>query len=1774
MAAPVIQVKKLPMAPRRKRAAYTPLISPQAAQERYTLAKAAEDKGFQLTDLTDFAKEAGQTVLGAALDTAALPQRELFSLTEGNGLVNPYSAEAEKYDPSKVLKLKGTAGLAADIFADPLIVGGGVKAAGNVAFQTAKKGLLTLGPKAVRQGMKAGEKQAAEQLAKVEAEITPEARLSKLEADKQQRDEQLQGLLDQQSERNAIATRERQTLKDTNAAVGRQGKGQIIDGSRIGADEIAAANIKDKNFVPDDVSITPEAQRQTLINLTEKEIVDLGHQKDYVEKKLKEADQDVEKAVDPLAADAKESAKQTTAAEQLAETNLRGQNTPGLVVKRVKQEDGSFANEVQPGTVQVPRQDIRLAAEELDRMPLGLAEAQRLGGTGEVRFDTLGVQKAIQSGLMRTRIEELAKQSDELKKTAGDSSAGKAADAEYRAAQSEADNLSGKETTTAEAAGRQFGRSSALEDRKMRTVYKKNRSWRQWNNDYNALDRAVGDIAQKIIIGRKNLESAIASRDALLADKASKELEVLVGQADEAIASVKSLAEQPTSFGLINAAGKARKARNQIDDLINGKVNELRGYLDDLEKQQLVTKGRRTEAAQGRTGVEKTLDTRIELGNRLFPRGRSGVQRGNDPSPGRWKGNSVEDMRQALTLDAENKVNAASRTYETAKQQWDEAINAVNAAESSGSRQAIEDAAKALEDATNRLYDAEDTLAAQEKLLDDALTEAGRITDPMSASEKLSARKFRGSTKRSADALQKREADRMYAARRAQEARRNARRASRRASSVKTQETIQRLKSLRAQNRVDQEIDKLITKHAAINGVTPETKIGGKFTKGQMAGSEKRARKAINKYIRKGRSLTRLRESLVRQIDDLTRQRDELVREQKASKGKPVVPTSRVTMRSASETWFKEGRKLEDKVVKTQTKIDDIQNQIDYLKTPEGELAWANKEGISSLIGGELAPDNVALILGWRKPFTSGQMVPLVAIQNENIARLMKSLGKVPLVGRLGKALNEAFNPAANSDRRFYEARRLTSHSAVELTEQEIKYLLRFWQDVTPLDRQLMDNLGRVEHDVLDLDVLKPDTWGDVVTEYRTQAAATRASLAKQLDSGSITYKKYEKGLLGAALDDELADRAEEGIKLWSQLSDAAKETHLVTHRTYQRKGRELVALGILKESDLRANYQYSKSLTSDDLRARNRSSAPPVTEKEFMKSKKLKGLPDDFTEMDSLFAYIRDSNAIIANRAFIEQTAFKFGLTQKASKAAAKETGTEYVKWDAANKIFDYPIYIPKQIEESINNLVNIGTDPTANSEFMKIIQDLSSKWKSAAYTVNFGHLLADATGDVYNTALYMGPADFAKYSARVLTAGHGLAKVELYLQSIAEGKGFDDVIEVGGKNMTLRELSSEEIKFGSKKNVSVSVRRLATSLRARGLVNSGAAVNDVGGTVLTPKGALFNKRLIGDKNVPQPRPVKAVTTGSQQIGNWRDNFFKHRMALAMHLERRADEGLGSFEALRQASKDVRISLFDYSELTQFEKRIARNFIPFYTWTRKNVPYQVRQLLERPVAATVPFKLQEGLRDPNEPDYLTPDYVRERYLRIGKLPKPLAKLLGQKPNQPFYLNPMLPSYDLGFLQKTTGGIDTTEPLGMLSPYVRLPLELAAEKPTNFQTGAPIDGEYFGNNRGVPILGAKGEYILSNILGQPGRQFVRGVDAGRPQSERVLPFLGAQLGVRGTLVDPAKQLSIAERKVDDKRREEIRLLQEAGLLPSGDALAAARKSRKLSGLSVSLTPKY
>jgi len=136
-------------------------------------------------------------------------------------------------------------------------------------------------------------------------------------------------------------------------------------------------------------------------------------------------------------------------------------------------------------------------------------------------------------------------------------------------------------------------------------------------------------------------------------------------------------------------------------------------------------------------------------------------------------------------------------------------------------------------------------------------------------------------------------------------------------------------------------------------------------------------------------------------------------------------------------------------------------------------------------------------------------------------------------------------------------------------------------------------------------------------------------------------------------------------------------------------------------------------------------------------------------------------------------------------------------------------------------------------------------------------------------------------------------------------------------------------------------------------------------------------------------------------------------------------------------AAKRTKQFLFDYDNLSQFEKNVMRTAIPFYTFTRKNLELQLKMLVKKPGATAAQLKAIRGFGEPISEDEkgMVPDFIREQ---LG------VKKGVDKYGRPIYYSGLgLPIEET--MQKLSGD-RLKNFMGMLSPIIKVPIEKTTGK--------------------------------------------------------------------------------------------------------------------------------
>lgn len=205
-----------------------------------------------------------------------------------------------------------------------------------------------------------------------------------------------------------------------------------------------------------------------------------------------------------------------------------------------------------------------------------------------------------------------------------------------------------------------------------------------------------------------------------------------------------------------------------------------------------------------------------------------------------------------------------------------------------------------------------------------------------------------------------------------------------------------------------------------------------------------------------------------------------------------------------------------------------------------------------------------------------------------------------------------------------------------------------------------------------------------------------------------------------------------------------------------------------------------------------------------------------------------------------------------------------------------------------------------------------------------------------------------------------------------------------------------------------------------------------------------------------------KLVPTSGRAVGS----FLEDNAKLAVIIDR-----LHRGESVGQAMAVARKYLFDYRDLTPFEKGVMSRLMPFYSWTRFSVPLMMEQAWQQPGKFGV---VQKGLH--NVPDIFDTDQMSEAELAL--LPIWMREQAGMQvgrsaDGKPILLGTLgLPMDDLNLLFTRTPARTIEKWAAMLNPYLQIAGVASGGVNQSFFTGQAIDNPSYANyyRRASPAL--------------------------------------------------------------------------------------------------------
>lgn len=270
---------------------------------------------------------------------------------------------------------------------------------------------------------------------------------------------------------------------------------------------------------------------------------------------------------------------------------------------------------------------------------------------------------------------------------------------------------------------------------------------------------------------------------------------------------------------------------------------------------------------------------------------------------------------------------------------------------------------------------------------------------------------------------------------------------------------------------------------------------------------------------------------------------------------------------------------------------------------------------------------------------------------------------------------------------------------------------------------------------------------------------------------------------------------------------------------------------------------------------------------------------------------------------------------------------------------------HAPREIADELAKVRAVVTNDSSIHEFDGLLGKLNTMWKSQAtvpFLGGFGFHLRNWQGNVFNNFLagVQNPADYLK-ATRIqvaLTKAHGdtalLSAADRHLVELAEKHGVLD------EGFFLHDLMDPAAKGGA-------LGRVAADMR-------GARIRALANPVSTENAAIRSGRALGSTVENNARLAHFIAK-LRELGS-------------------ADE----------AARSVKKYLFDYGDLTDFERNKIKKVIPFWTWMRKNTPLQFAEAARQPGKFTALAHANAEARANSDLSVLPPFLRDEPYAPVG----------------------------------------------------------------------------------------------------------------------------------------------------------------------------------------------
>jgi len=345
------------------------------------------------------------------------------------------------------------------------------------------------------------------------------------------------------------------------------------------------------------------------------------------------------------------------------------------------------------------------------------------------------------------------------------------------------------------------------------------------------------------------------------------------------------------------------------------------------------------------------------------------------------------------------------------------------------------------------------------------------------------------------------------------------------------------------------------------------------------------------------------------------------------------------------------------------------------------------------------------------------------------------------------------------------------------------------------------------------------------------------------------------------------------------------------------------------------------------------------------------------------------------------------------------------------------------------------------------------------------------------------------------------------------------NDMLDNGMKSLNPRyKLMANKVARQSDEIVTIAGEKFTGAELYRAMKEAGALSNmtrDLSPDAL--EDALRFKLKVSNKSLGK-KALNLYESAGHKVGNVvEDNLRANNFVINM--ERALENGMDVPRAIKYSADKVKEFHFDYSDLSEVERKLLRRITPFYTWARKNIPLQIEQFLDNPAMYGKVGDIVNTSADQQDVDLNT-------MAEWGQGTLPITTPFKDKSGNPVMLSGLFPQSDL---QQVLGSPKdfVQGQLASMTPFLKAPMELTLNK--NFLTEAPI----------YTTEAEKNQKLMEYAMGQTGflKDATRTItQQGKPSGEFSSTFGNAPFGVTNSLIKSFDQEKAVYNRGQDYNR--------------------------------------